>query len=371
MVLCHSEVQLFFQFKTIINQEDPDIMTGHNITGFDWGYYFDRCELLQVIGEMRDFSRIPYERCDAIIDTFKSVQVVAIPRRPLYCPGRLNVDFQVWIEKNKPANHYANYRLETIAQKELKQGKDDVSAEFMFDAYKRQCPRDLGIVARYCVLDSVLVEKLMTKLNVTNSLFAMAFDVNVPVSYLMEKGQTVKANAQLTEVGYSEGVLHPKLNADSDAFDGATVHPVVPGMYDGVICLDFGSLYPSIMITNSICPTTIVNDPKYLNLPGVEYNTIDWQKRVFTRTTTMNPQEQLTFTKFDMALGRFCHDDIKMRTIIDKSIPLLSSELAAPLESKTFYLLNNGLIKDVMATLKEMVNSENNFLICDVPLIHR
>ncbi|RYE21080.1 MAG: hypothetical protein EOP45_10055 [Sphingobacteriaceae bacterium] len=39
----------------------------------------------------------------------------------------------------------------------------------------------------------------------------------------MEKGQTVKANAQLTEEGYTEGVLIPKKDADSEAFDGATV----------------------------------------------------------------------------------------------------------------------------------------------------
>ncbi|RYE12731.1 MAG: hypothetical protein EOP45_22360, partial [Sphingobacteriaceae bacterium] len=113
MIQCASEKHLFTSFIDLINLEDPDIMTGHNITGFDWGYYFDRCELLGVITQTSDFSRIPGQKCDAIIDTFKSVQVAAIPRRSLYCPGRLNIDFQVWIERNKPQNHYDNYKLET------------------------------------------------------------------------------------------------------------------------------------------------------------------------------------------------------------------------------------------------------------------
>lgn len=42
------------------------------------------------------------------------------------CPGRLTIDLQTWIERNLPPNKYANYKLETVAQKELKEGKDVV-----------------------------------------------------------------------------------------------------------------------------------------------------------------------------------------------------------------------------------------------------
>lgn len=178
-VFCRSEVYLIYQFTDLIRKEDPDIITGHNINGFDWKCLFDRFDVHDIVSHARDFSRIPGIRCEAPINEFKSGQVSAMERRILHCPGRLNVDFQIWIERNKPANLYANYKLETIAQKELQEGKDNVTAEFMFDAYERQCPKDLALVAKYCVVDSCLVDKLITKLNVVISLFAMAYSVNV------------------------------------------------------------------------------------------------------------------------------------------------------------------------------------------------
>ncbi|RYE21081.1 MAG: hypothetical protein EOP45_10060 [Sphingobacteriaceae bacterium] len=129
--------------------------------------------------------------------------------------------------------------------------------------------------------------------------------------------------------------------------------PIIPGSHKLVICFDFGSLYPSIMITNSICPTTIVNDPCYLNLPGVEYNIINWQKRIYTRTYVGGEQkEEMTFTKFDSALARYCHDDVKMSAIIDKAIQCVRVPQSAP---ETISLLQNAPIKDVMAILKTPV----------------
>ena len=56
-------------------------------------------------------------------------------------------------------------------------------------------------------------------------------------------------------------------------YQGATVLTAIVGPYltNPVINLDFASLYPSIMIANKLCYTTIVNDDKYLNLPNVNY----------------------------------------------------------------------------------------------------
>lgn len=76
-------------------------------------------------------------------------------------------------------NKYENYKLETIAQTELKEGKDGVSVPYMMDAYRTKDPIKLGIVGRYCVIDSCLVDRLVDKLNMVIQTAAMSNCVNV------------------------------------------------------------------------------------------------------------------------------------------------------------------------------------------------
>ena len=45
-----------------------------------------------------------------------------------------------------------------------------------------------------------------------------------------------------------------------DQIAGGYVHEVEPGMEPWVVVLDFKSMYPSIMISNNICSTTLVTD---------------------------------------------------------------------------------------------------------------
>jgi DNA polymerase delta subunit 1 len=57
-----------------------------------------------------------------------------------------------------------------------------------------------------------------------------------------------------------------------DGYQGATVLDAQTGAYYGpVTALDFASLYPSIMCAHNLCYSTLVMDPKYDNLPGVDY----------------------------------------------------------------------------------------------------
>ena len=42
-------------------------------------------------------------------------------------------------------------------------------------------------------------------------------------------------------------------------------------MHDPVVCLDFASLYPSIMQAHNLCHSTLVLDPAFDKLEGVEY----------------------------------------------------------------------------------------------------
>lgn len=71
--------------------------------------------------------------------------------------------------------------------------------------------------------------------------------------------------------------MFPSEDAVSDSFTGATVLEPLQGHYtDNVAVLDFASLYPCVEISRNLCYSTLVMDPEYLDIPGVNYETIEW-----------------------------------------------------------------------------------------------
>ena len=75
--------------------------------------------------------------------------------------------------------------------------------------------------------------------------------------------------------------VFPNDDAVDDSFTGATVLNPCPGHYtDNIAILDFASLYPTIMISRNLCYSTFVMDDKYKNVPGVKYETIQWDDKV-------------------------------------------------------------------------------------------
>jgi hypothetical protein len=61
--------------------------------------------------------------------------------------------------------------------------KDDISPKELFALY-RGSDKDRGVIAKYCIMDCVLVTKLMEKLQVLNNNIGMANVCNVPLNYI-------------------------------------------------------------------------------------------------------------------------------------------------------------------------------------------
>jgi len=52
-----TEAELLIGFKDLIRDEDPDILTGYNILGFDWNYVYERIKLLDIEAEYCQLNR--------------------------------------------------------------------------------------------------------------------------------------------------------------------------------------------------------------------------------------------------------------------------------------------------------------------------
>ena len=63
---------------------------------------------------------------------------------------------------------------------------------------------------------------------------------------------------------------------DDEKYQGATVFPPKPGLYDKVVPFDFSSLYPTTMIAYNIDYSTLVQDEK---IPDECCNIFDWENK--------------------------------------------------------------------------------------------
>ena len=141
----------------------------------------------------------------------------------------------------------------------------------------------VAIVCKYCAQDTWLVIQLIVQLCIITNISGMSSISRVPIQYIELKGQQVKVHSQLAHESRNENYLIPVIpykrdeDPEEEKFTGATVLDANPGAhFEPIAGLDFASLYPSIMMAHNYCYSTIVEDPEFDNLEGVEYKDIDW-----------------------------------------------------------------------------------------------
>jgi DNA polymerase elongation subunit (family B) len=118
---------------------------------------------------------------------------------------------------------------------------------------------DMMRVALYCVEDSELVIDIIDKNNTWISLVELSNIVTVSIVDVFSRGQQIRGLAQLYYMLKPLGVVIDFKPPSSDSkFSGGFVGEPKPGLYDYVMCLDFASLYPSIIQAYNICHHTFV-----------------------------------------------------------------------------------------------------------------
>ena len=136
-------------------------------------------------------------------------------------------------------------------------------------------PAERYLITKYCQVDCDLVVYLMEKLNIVANVFQMSVVCNTLCDDVCNRGQQIKTFNLIarytSRCGYVMNVRDPGWD-DSEEYEGATVLEPEIGYYtDPIVTLDFASLYPSIMRAYNLCPSSLVLDEEYQNLPGVEY----------------------------------------------------------------------------------------------------
>lgn len=251
------EEKMLMSWRNFLDKVDPDIITGYNISNFDFPYLLDRAKHLKVQG-FEYWSRIPTVKSVSKETNFSSKQMGNRDTKATNTNGRLQLDLLQLIQRD---HHLRSYTLNSVCSHFLGEQKEDVHYTMITELFNGT-PESRRRLALYCLKDAYLPQRLMDKLSCLENYTEMARVTGVPFNFLLSRGQQVKFISQLFRKALEQKLVIPDLKQDSsdEQYEGATVIEPTRGFYDVPIAtLDFASLYPSIMQAHNLCYTTLVS----------------------------------------------------------------------------------------------------------------
>ncbi|KZF26553.1 hypothetical protein L228DRAFT_216732 [Xylona heveae TC161] len=252
-----AEEKMLMAWRDFVNQVDPDVIIGYNISNFDFPYLLDRARHLKC-------SKFPYlSRLNSVLshakDTnFSSKQMGNRDTKSTNTNGRLQLDLLQLVQRD---HQLRSYTLNSVCAHFLGEQKEDVHHTMITELFNGT-PESRRRLAVYCLKDAYLPQRLMDKLMCLVNYTEMARVTGVPFNYLLSRGQQVKFISQLFRKALEQQLVIPNLKREGseDQYEGATVIEPSRGYYDVPIAtLDFASLYPSIIQAHNLCYTTLLN----------------------------------------------------------------------------------------------------------------
>lgn len=268
----NTEGDLLDGFTEFVNENNPNIIIGFNIFGFDIKYMLDRSITCQCNDTFTRMGFLKNVSSKEKLITWSSSAYGEQNLKYLDTEGRLFIDILPIIKRNYKLD---TYNLKTVSSNFIGDTKDDLSPSGIFKCYKmgleknenneftEKAKKAMGICGKYAVKDSLLVTKLFEKLQIWVDLVEMAKVTNVPIIVLYTQGQQIKVFSQVYKNCMYEGYVVEKDGykvGENEHYTGAHVFDPIIGVHYNVIPLDFTSLYPSTIIASNICWSTLVSD---------------------------------------------------------------------------------------------------------------
>lgn len=274
-----SEEEVLIAWMKLIQRENPDIITGYNIFGFDEVYIKDRVQLLGITEEFSTLGKFMNKECE-FLETDLSSSALGDNKMKYYdMIGRIQVDLLKVVQRD---HKLASYKLDAVAEnfikgqiinndnisfsakntevlkvgnyitfeedeakymdgkkfriteinnniitlneeinfgvdKHYKWGlvKDDLKPSKLFELFKGSSA-DRKIIAEYCIQDCALCNRLLAKLEILTNNMAMAIVCNVPLSYIFFRGQGIKIFSLVAKKCRLENYVIPVLKYKND-----------------------------------------------------------------------------------------------------------------------------------------------------------
>ncbi|MHB1493342.1 MAG: DNA-directed DNA polymerase [Thermoplasmataceae archaeon] len=242
---------LLENFVKLVKEQDPDVLIGYNVDGYDLPvveYRMKRYGIRFSIG--RDGS-----------------EPRRIQNQYWRLKGRIVSD--VWWNVKRilrPKHETLNY----VSHELLGEGKDDIDRLKIEEEWKNRKQE----VIDYCIKDSYLTYLIMDKMRVLDRNMFMATVTKLPLEDTTNGGTSNYVDSILIRKADRENIGVPMTASQAlkeKPIEGGHVESIGAGLYSRVIVLDFKSMYPSMIIKYNICFTTIDPDGTTISPSGVKF----------------------------------------------------------------------------------------------------
>jgi DNA polymerase, archaea type len=247
------ERKILEEFIRIVLDDDPDVITGYNIGGYDFPLLEERAKALGLSG--------------LLISRKRSIpEATGGGERLWKMTGRIVADAW-WSARRelRPKQESLQYVARTLlGDTKLDVDRRNISAEWAKDPER---------VMEYCEHDADLALRILLRLRSIDKAADLATVAHLPLEEGLNGRTSLFIDAILIPRADREKVGVPMTNrAGRDApIEGGYVHAIRPGIYQWVVVLDFKSMYPSIIISRNLCFTTLSSDGTIVAPSGARF----------------------------------------------------------------------------------------------------
>jgi len=242
-------------FTDIVNEYDPDVITGFNINGFDFPYLIERFKKFNLTTNIGRADK------PLISKTFAGSSESEVT-------GRVVADVYQLIKRDVNLR-FVRYNLDTVSKEMLGERKGDLKHTEM----QKVWATDVNRMVEYARKDAVLAMRLLIEKRILDRFIEIA-KISGTVLQDSLRGQSIRIETMILHEFRKRNMLMPPKPSDpeiaqrkNDEIKGATVLEPKKGVHkDSVLVLDFQSLYPSIIKTFNVSPDTLLMETE-TNVP--------------------------------------------------------------------------------------------------------
>ncbi len=239
------ERDLLIKFMDLVKDVDPDIIVGYNQDNFDWPYIKKRAK-----------------KHNLKVDIGRDGSELEVRGRPRIA-GRLNVDLYDIAMRTIDVKVK---KLENIAEfLGRKEDFADIEAKDIHHNWTNGNRERVKTYARQDVLNTHYIAEELLPMH-----FELSRMIRLPLDDVTRCGRGKQVDWLLLSEANQVGEVAPNPPEYATPYEGAFVLEPVRGLYENVVCLDFASMYPNIMISYNISPDTVSSEG-YFEAPEVKH----------------------------------------------------------------------------------------------------
>lgn len=244
-----SEMDMIKRFCEIVKKEAPDVIVSYNGDQFDLPYLRTRAARYRIELDL-GFTQSPMK----LVRKGRS--------RSARFAGLVHLDLYPFISNLiAPTLRTETLDLSSVSAELLGEEKVKVDWEELWNMWQEGGEK-LRKLVEYALTDAELTCKLCEKL--LPLLVELSKVVNLPLFHVSRMSYSQLVESYLMKEAEHLNQLIPNrpkkeviLERKEKSYMGAFVFEPSPGFYKNIAILDFRSLYPTIIVTHNICPTTI------------------------------------------------------------------------------------------------------------------